>query len=780
MTIRTLALATAGFLAFVLVALPMRAQQPASTGAISGRVVDRQTGEAIAKASVSLAMSPRNTTTAKDGRFTLNDLPPGPAEVRVFTVGYGLLKTRVEITLGSTVELELRLGPDTMRDEQQITVVAGPFDAVVPDTATQYSLNNAELQDLSTVLANDPLRAVSSLPGVSSNSDYYADFATRGAGPSHTGVYLDGVLIDHPAYSFEDSADLGSLSVVNGEVIRSVTLMSGSFPATYGDRTGAILDIASRDGARDRIVTRFVADVLGAALTSEGPIGRNRKASWLASGRQSYLGYLLDRLGLSKNLTLNYDDIAGKLSYEPNQYHKFNMYSTYGATTASRTADNTAAQAATFFTAGGAQHGMSVLHWDWVAAPATLLQSQTYWTRDHEHDTNPSGAVDLDTTSQVYGFRSDLTHQLGKASKFQAGLESRSPSQQRNSYQQWDYFTNTLSNNLVAFDHYSQSLWQPGAYLQATTPRLKQRLTLAAGGRWAYSLVTSQNVWLPHASAILQATRSTVVSAAFGQYAQMPSLLQRYGAFGNPALRAELATHESVTVDQYLSEKTRIRLDLYNRSERDNIYSPSTEFRLLPNNQVAFPVLGPVLANTLDDYARGFELSLQRRSANGLSGWIAYARNYSRYWQPNTSFNFDGDYDQRNTFSTYGAYRITKTIDVSANTRYGSGFPIPGYITAPQLTSQQSGASVFYQLSTARNTQRQEVFLRIDARINKVFTTKHFNLTVHGEIENITGHKNYTYYNFRYPKDVASSNYVYARRQSSLLFLPVAGFTLEF
>src|ERR1035441_5488565 len=84
----------------------------------------------------------------------------------------------------------------------------------------------------------------------------------------------------------------------NGDLIESTSLMSGAFPAKYGDRTGSILDVETRDGGRDRIATRFSAGFLGASLTSEGPLGPSKKGSWLISARKSYLGYLLKRLNV--------------------------------------------------------------------------------------------------------------------------------------------------------------------------------------------------------------------------------------------------------------------------------------------------------------------------------------------------------------------------------------------------------------------------------------------------------------------------------------------------
>ena len=768
-------------LLLLVLATILSAQVPVANGTIHGQILDLQSGEPIANVSVSIEGQSRTTNTDRDGRFTLLVVPAGSVDLRVSTVGYGLLKRHLDLTPGQDLPLDLRLGQQAVRDTQQITVVAAPFDPIVADAPTQYSLSNAELQDLSTVLANDPFRAIANLPGVSAGVDFYADFAVRGAGSAHVGVYVDGVLVDHPSYAFEDSGDLGSLSVVSGDMVRSLSLLSGAFPASFGNRTGSILDIATRDGARDRIATRFTADALGVALTSEGPIGRSHKAAWLVSARQSYLAYLLARMNLANGLTLNYHDITGKVSYDANPHHHFNLSSTLGASTAARSPNNTAGQAPSAFTSGGFQHGMTAAHWDYIRSPRTLIQTHGYWTYDHEHDTNAAGAVDLDTTSNVYGVRTDLTHQAGRWNKLQAGLESRSAQQQRNSFQQWNYVTQILSPSLLPLDQYARTAWQPAGYLEDTATLFGGNVTLLAGTRWQHNSAISQSLFLPHASAIVKAARGLSLTLAYGQYGQPPSLQQLYGAFGTPTLRAERATHETFAIDQFLNERVRLHVELYNRQESDDIDASQIEFRLLPNGQVGFPTLGAVRVNSLHAYARGVEFSLQRRSANRLSGWITYARSYSKYWQPGTAFSYQGDYDQRNTFSAYAAYRITHTIDVSSNVRYGSGTPIPGYLAPSSYTPPpNTNATLYFPLSQTRNTIRTEDYLRTDLRASKVFNRKHFNLTLHGEIENLTGRPNYSYYNFHYPYNVARSPYAIVRRQTTLPFLPVAGLTLEF
>jgi len=776
------------------------AQTGESLATVRGRAVDLKTGEPIAKAVVSIRDQHVDAVTDEEGRFVLLNVRPGDVELYITTVGYGLSRKRLEVSAGSTVELELLIGQEALKHADKITVAAGPFDPIDPDAATQYGLNNTEIRNLSTVLADDPLRAVQNLPGVAADQDFYAQFAVRGAGLSHIGVFVDGVLVDQPLHSFQDQGDLGSLSLVNGDLVESMSLLSGAFPAKYGDRTGAVLDVETREGGRDRIATRISADFLGAAATVEGPLGESKKASWLVSVRKSYLDYLLNRLGTNGGLALGYEDVEGNLVYDLNEHHKVSMTALWGGSQATRDPLTSFNEQQGFFTKAHGGSALGTVRWNWTLSANTLAQTQVFWTRDSERDHNPIGQSLLDSVSNQSGFREDFTHQFGASHKLEVGFSDRRLFERLASESIWNYAAHALSPQLNPLANFSESTWQPRGYIQDSHTLLHQRLTIQFGGRWDHFNATGQNVWLPHASAAFQLPAKTRLTAAFGDYAQFPTLQNLYGEFGTPGLRAERARHEAISLDQFFTDKLRLHVELYNRQENDVIYSPQTEFRALSNGQFAFPQLGPVLANSLDGYSRGVEISLQRRSANRLSGWISYSRGYSKYWQPGGGLNFRGDFDQRNAVTAYGAYRLTPTVNLSASARYGSGLPIPGFFSNPgsgsgspgdptAIPGQSAGGTTNsggtqsetpFLVSPFRNQMHLPFYERVDLRANKVLNRDHFRLTLHAEVANILDHKNWRYYDFVIAPNFQTSGRIYATRNTTMPVLPTAGFTFEF
>jgi outer membrane cobalamin receptor len=660
---------------------PHQERSRSGTATIRGTVFDARTGEPLANAMVAIRSQQQMTTSDAQGHFELSDVVDGDIEVYVSTVGYGLLRKLIELPSGKTVTLQLPLGPEAIKTGsdtlEEVTVMGKRFESLDADAVTQYTINSTEIQNLSTVFANDPFRAVQTLPGVSANDDFHAQFAVRGADMEHIGVIIDGVPTDNALHGFTDEGGLGSVSIINGAMVDSMSLLSGGFPASYSDRTGAILDVQTRDGDPDRFSKRIDVNLLGASSTLEGPLGSDNAGSWLVSARQSDLQYLVSQLNVS-GLAVGFGDFDTKLNYQFNEDSKLSFTAILGYSQASRDPIDIAGQSAGFFTHADGDTGLSTVRWTWTMGPDTSSLAQLFWTHDEQTEHNPSDNTLLDLASRQLGLREVVTHALTSTQLLEAGLTVRQLQQSTFEQSIWDYGTQMLVPDLTRIADFSRSSVQSGAYLQDTLHVLSDRIKVTAAVRADRFAATGQSVALPHLDAKFELRPSTQLSAAVGQYAQFPSLDDLYGEFGTPNLRAERSTHEVLTLDQAFTAATRLHIEAYNRRDNDIIYSPLTQFRLLEDGVAAFPVNGPVLGNNYQDYSRGVEISLQRRSANGLSGWLSYSRGYDREWQRGGGSAFWGNNDQRNTFDAYGSFRLSPTLSFSVNARYGSGTPVAG------------------------------------------------------------------------------------------------------
>ncbi len=745
--------------------VPVRFPPPTS---LRGKVIDFKTGEAIAKALVAIRSQQLQAITDENGKFEVQNVLPGRVDLYVSTVGYGLLKQTIEVQAGVENNVELLLGQDALKRTERVTVTAGPFAPIQPDAPVEHSITGTELKNLSLAALDDPFRAIQSMPGVAANNDAYAQFAVRGAGPQDIGVFVDGALITAPLHGIlDDRGNTFSTGLLENGFVDSMALLSGNFPAQYGDFTGSILDVQTREGDADRVTYRADISMVAATASAEGPLGASKKATWLVSARKDYISAVVGTGGLG----LSFYDMCGDLTYNPTSHNRISFSAISGHTAVSKDTPSVFGVEELKNGAGGSE--WASLRWTWSGA-ATLSQAQVYGSFDSGRATDLSEALLEHSRGNEIGFREDVTRETGTWNKFQAGVIYRLLDRNFLKFEPWDYATEEFSNTLIQSASFSRTLSQPGAYVQDSISLAQKRLTAIVGGRWDHFSQSSEDSFLPRASLSVSPFARTKLTLAGGQYSRFPDFEDLYGEFGTPALRPERSTHFSLALEQMLADKFRVRVEAYDRQITDGVFSTESEFRAAyPNGPVLYPQLGPILANSLRGYSRGLEFTLQRRSANRLSGWVSYTLGYSRFVDKTTNAHFWGDFDQRHTVDMFGSYRLSQTINVSGNARFGSGFPVIGYLGQPIMQG-----NAYFPIISVCNDTRNPAYFRLDTRVNKAFYRKHTKITLYGEVINLTDHSNYLYWGF--VPDYVSYGYIAAGRGTIMEILPSVGVSVEF
>jgi len=620
------------------------------------------------------------------------------------------------------------------------------------------------------VMLDDPIRAVQSMPGVAADNDWYAQFSVRGSGPADIGVFVDGALMTAPFHGIlDDRGDGFSIGLLDSGFVGSMALLSGNFPAQYGDFTGSILDVQSREGNAERVTYRFDVSLVAASASAEGPLGASKKATWLVSARKDYVSLIMGR---SSGLGVSFYDVRGNLTYSPTEHNRVSLSAIHGAMAISK--DTKSVFGTDGLKDGNSRSELASLRWTWSNA-ATLSQAQVYSSTDSERDKDLAQDLLERSSGSEIGFREDLTHQTGGWNKFQAGVILRRLDRDFLKNEPWNYAAQQFSNTLIQSALFSRTVSQPGAYVQDTVSLADKRLTMVLGGRWDHFSQTGQSVFLPRLSLSVSPLRGAKLTLAAGQYSRFPDLVELYGQFGTPTLRAERSTHLSAALEQSLGDRIRVRVEAYDRRIRDGIYSAASQFRAAgPAGPILYPQLGPILANSLNGYSRGIEFTLQRRSANRLTGWVSYALGYARFVDTATNAHFWSDFDQRHTVNVFGSYRLSKTINVSASARYGSNFPVVGYLGKPIIQG-----NAYLPIVGARNEIRIPPYFRLDTRVNKAFYRKRSKTTLYAEITNLTNHSNYQFWGFA-PDYVRPYGFVEAGRGTFLPIIPSVGLSVEF
>lgn len=705
----------------------------AGQGEISGVVLDGAGGEPLARVRVELADTPYRTVTDAQGRFTVSGIPPGEYELRVVTVGYRAIRLPFALGAGESKAFEIVLTPETLRRAEVVEVTAGPFEPLRQDSPSELTLNGIEAKNLASVLADDPLRAVQALPGVSSNDDFDSRFAIRGADYRRVGLYLDDILLHNPFHMIAGEPATGSLTAINGDMLEGIALHSGAFPSRYGDRTAGALDASIREGSRRAVLTRFTASASNSGAMAEGPLGRSRRGSFLASARKSYMQYIIRRTAPSDvSLAFGFTDVQGKLSYNVTPKHLVDVTVIDGFSDLDRSRDipklgiNALIWSKYHLT-------LAAAGWRYSSGGRLMAASRLAYLREKFNNRNRDS---LSLGAGYYGewaSESRLTWMWGEGKSLDAGWSAR---RLRDNGSEKRYQSTPFSIRLL--DEYGGHARRLGGFVMQSWSAAEGRLYLSAGFRWDRHDGDAVQAVSPHVSAAVSATPRTILRFGWGQYVQFPELQFLYSQAGSRRLLPERSNHLIVSLEQRFGERTRLRAEFYEREDRDLIARPFAEPRLI-QGVIFNPPLTPPFRNSVRGYGRGFEIFLQRRTANRLSGWVSYAYGHSRLRDGEAHVSYFSDTDQRHTVNVFASYRVRPTVNLSVRALYGSGFPIPGFYRL------QAGV---YYLAESRNELRLDAYSRVDARLNKAYAWRRWKLTLYAEVINLLNRSNYRFDSF--------------------------------
>ena len=234
-------------------AVPAMAQSQASSGQISGSVLDKQ-GAAISGASVKALNDQtgleRSVITSDEGLYTLVLLPPGVYTVTAEASGFAKSTlSKVEVLVGRTIDLKFTLDPGGV--QEAISVSAGAVqvqttrsesDAVINERAIEsLPINGRRFQDFVTLTPTaqiDPQRNQISLVG------------QRGIYGAN--VNVDGVDYNQPFFGgIRGGERSNNAYTIPQESIKEFQVVASGYSAEFGRSTGGIVNAVTKSGTNE-------------------------------------------------------------------------------------------------------------------------------------------------------------------------------------------------------------------------------------------------------------------------------------------------------------------------------------------------------------------------------------------------------------------------------------------------------------------------------------------------------------------------------------------------
>jgi len=701
----------------------------------------------------------------------------------------------IGLAISSAVTAEVtELAPITVSDQTTQGGVPGQAPETTPSTSTldteasQIQLNITELKGVAGTQGG-PLGAIKTLPGVvtaSGGQGRSSGFFVRGSNANDNLTWIDGLPV---GYIYHVG---GFYSILNPDLIDNFKTYLGGFGVEYGDRLGGVIDVRTRAPNSKKLSQSYQVGFYDSSARIEGPISEN--SSGYFAVRRSYIDLLLPttgKLGDSDNTYTQFPqfwDLQAKYRYELENGHiELSMFSADDA-----------------------------------------LKINLTDPKDINKDPALAGELASDTAFQTYGlnWKQPLTHalqqtlrvgQLKPYNRFQIGTQQASDPTPGAPYQfkqqgdtrfflpQWQL---TDDQNLwqAGVDYYQYRFnlsgyittpcreGQPDCSLTESTAQdigqtfdgdqlagymtLNRPLTDRLYGKFGlrmsrYDYGNSPYQQLsPRMTLEYDLNTQNLLTASWGQYAQVPQGNEISKSLGNPDLVMTQAEHRILGIKTQWNETWSSQIEIYQKPMRKLVVS-----RPRPEN----------FANEGKGQAQGLDILLKRQWQNGAYGWLSYSyleSTRSDRNAPTADRLFDGD--QPHTLNMVWAQPFSGnwskwTWGLSLKVQSGQPYTEVigrGYIAIP---NSQANCSA----STPNNTQcywnpiygktngnRLPFQTRLDLSMARQVKYQHWDLEMRFELLNLTSlfYADGNTIGYEYEADYA--NYNNPDTISGLPFLP--------
>jgi hypothetical protein len=322
-------------LTFLLLScLAYTAQAQNLTQTVKGTILDKVTEQPLVGATVLLAESnpPIGATADENGNFTIKQVPVGRHKFVVQFIGYqSATIPEVLVTTGKEVVLNVAL-EESLEDLKEIVLSAEK--GVPNNDMSEISTRSFSVEEATRYSGgrNDVGRLVSNFAGVGTSNDSRNDIVVRGNSPTAVLWRMEGIPIPNPSHYATLGTTGGPVSALNPNLLRNSDFMTGAFSAEYGNATGAVFDLALRNGNKDKFETTIQLNMFsGLEAMIEAPISKKNGSSFVASYRYSFaaIGQSLG-LNVGTSAVPQYQDFTFNANLGNTKAGKFSIFGIFG------------------------------------------------------------------------------------------------------------------------------------------------------------------------------------------------------------------------------------------------------------------------------------------------------------------------------------------------------------------------------------------------------------------------------------------------------------------
>jgi CarboxypepD_reg-like domain/TonB-dependent Receptor Plug Domain len=735
-----------------------------NTGSITGQVTDKNTQLPLGGASVQLEGTQKGTVADSLGRFRIGGIPAKTYNLLISKTGYKST-TLFNIIINSgnenTYSIELE---QTATSLSEVIIRNNKRTAKAATLETPLSVQRLTSEEIKSNPGGnfDISKVIQALPGVGGGpqgGSFRNDIIIRGGAPNENVFYLDGIEVPVINHFQTQGSSGGPQGILNVSFIEDVKLSSSAFDARYDNALSSVFQFRQKNGNPNGFQGNFRLSATEAALTLEGPLSANKKTTFLASARRSYLQVLFKALDLP--IRPNYWDFQTKITHLIDKKTTL-TFMALGAIDEFRFAAPKEATPEKLYTINS---NVLVNQWNYtvglslkrttvrgfwnLALSRTAFNNDIKKYEDNERPTAANQTLDIASTETETKLRFDYNTNV-KGWKLSYGASA----------QLADYTNKTFNVIRKELRDAGGAIVQPavtlnfnsplkpfarlGAFVQAGRRFAGNRLGVSAGIRSDMNTFTEEGMnglqtISPRISfSYVLADKWTWNSSTGIYYKLAPYTILGFADNNNNLVNKNADYQRSIhytsgfeylpndglrfTLEGFYKQYSNVPVSLRNGISLANL---GTDFTLLGNEAVSTNGKGK---------AYGAEFFVQKKLTNKFFGILSYTFYRSLYTGADGKY-IASSWDNRHLLSITWGYKFPRNIELGLKFRYQGGSPFTPFdetLSRLNFQSQGTGTLNYAQL----NSQRLGGFNSSDVRIDKRWNLKKTTIDIFLDVTN--------------------------------------------
>ncbi|MEA5457952.1 TonB-dependent receptor [Arcicella sp. LKC2W] len=766
---------------FIFIASFTSKAQSTERFTINGYVREKGSGELLPGVSVYVKNKKIGMQTNNYGFYSLTLNTSEEITIVYSFVGYRSESKTLKIP--KKLEMNIELTPD-FQELKEVTVRANSPEQQKISENVQMSQVSVPIQQIKEIPAllgeKDVLKVLQLMPGVQKGSEGNSGIYVRGGGADQNLLILD----DAPVYNA--SHLFGFFSVFNGDALKSVELTKGGFPARFGGRLSSVIEMQMKEGNREKLHVEGGIGLISSRLLVESPIGKNKKSSFLISGRRTYIDALV-RPFINKDDGdggYYFYDLNAKVNYDFGQNNKLYLSGYFGKDVFFGIDKQTDGTQNEFGLDWGNQ--TATLRWNHLYNERLFMNSSFIFSNyqfkiyaiDQSIQQNKKVEYELSYLSNIrdVGFKTDFDYLPNPQHSIKFGFSGTFHQFSPSSIVVKDDAIGKYQNNVESIE-----ATESGVYAEDTYKPF-DKLKINAGIRLS-SFATNKVKYLnpePRVAMAYSVRNNLAFKASFATMNQYIHLLSNSGASlptdlwvpSTDKLPAQRSRQFAMGMAKDFNEKNlALTVEGYYK-EMDNIVAYKEGSSSLLQDGPEELAKDKEQGKSWDDQVTsgkgrsyGAEILLQRKVGK-LTGWIGYTLSWTKHQFDELNFGkeFWAKNDRRHDLSVVGIYHLSPRTTLSGTWIYGTGNALTVPTAAYTANVHNPGVSPFgipgstgytynyfreYPDYGERNNFRAEAYHRLDigVQFHKIMKKGHERVWEFS-IYNLYNRKNPYFYSF--------------------------------